>query len=130
MYIFKIVYLIKKINEWSHVGYERSFKNRFYTLCYITNDTCSTHHAMQCYPNSLITFIFVRNFLIKLFDIHNIVSKHKENLSVNHIWSYGKTSSYIILVLRGPYSQIKKSLLFVRLWWKFTHICKIENKMG
>ena len=31
--------------------------------------------------------------------------------------------------LRGPYPP-KKTLLFIRLWWKFAHICKIEIKMG
>ena len=45
-------------------------------------------------------------------------------------WIFKFMSIFQSVHLRGPYRQKEKSLMFVRFWWKFAHLCKIENKMG
>ena len=42
------------------------------------------------------------------------------------------SSTILSLIAHTPYGEGrgKKSLLFVRFWWKIAHICKIENKLG
>ena len=47
-----------------------------------------------------------------------IISSDRDNLQImiNHD-------------VKGPYRQ-KKSLLFIRFWREFAHVCKIEIKMG
>ena len=46
--------------------------------------------------------------------------------------AYLCSSTILSLIAHTPYGERrgKKSLLFVRFWWKIAHICKIENKLG